>query len=153
MTSPLLGEFLGTMVLILLGNGVVAGVLLKGSKAEGSGWIVITAGGARALWGGGGRDQGGGGGPRDGRGVYGDRMRQQRRALESCRDIGFRGARRRPLEIRSLFCRAAPRSDCRRGARVAPLSAPLEGDTGWRSQTRLFLHRARNPSVHPDLGE
>ncbi len=49
MTSPLLGEFLGTMVLILLGNGVVAGVLLKGSKAEGSGWIVITAGWAFAV--------------------------------------------------------------------------------------------------------
>ena len=51
MTSPLLGEFLGTMVLILLGNGVVAGVLLKRSKAEGSGWIVITAGWAFAVWG------------------------------------------------------------------------------------------------------
>ena len=49
MTSPLLGEFLGTMVLILLGNGVVAGVLLKGTKAEGSGWIVITAGWAFAV--------------------------------------------------------------------------------------------------------
>src|SRR2546425_11801107 len=49
MTSPLLGEFLGTMVLILLGNGVVAGVLLKGSKAEGAGWIVITAGWAFAV--------------------------------------------------------------------------------------------------------
>jgi len=49
MTSPLLGEFLGTMVLILLGNGVVAGVLLKGSKSEGSGWIVITAGWAFAV--------------------------------------------------------------------------------------------------------
>jgi glycerol uptake facilitator protein len=48
-TSPMLGEFLGTMVLILLGNGVVAGVLLKGSKAEGSGWIVITAGWAFAV--------------------------------------------------------------------------------------------------------
>jgi len=34
MTSPLLGEFLGTMVLILLGNGVVAGVLLKGTKPK-----------------------------------------------------------------------------------------------------------------------
>jgi len=34
MTSPLLGEFLGTMILILLGDGVVAAVLLKGSKAE-----------------------------------------------------------------------------------------------------------------------
>jgi glycerol uptake facilitator protein len=44
MTSPLLGEFMGTLVLILLGDGVVAGVLLKKSKAEGSGWLVITAG-------------------------------------------------------------------------------------------------------------
>ena len=44
MTSPFLGEFLGTMVLVLLGNGVVAGVVLKRSKAEASGWMVITAG-------------------------------------------------------------------------------------------------------------
>jgi len=44
MTSPFLGEFMGTLVLVLLGNGVVASVLLKRSKAEGSGWIVITAG-------------------------------------------------------------------------------------------------------------
>jgi glycerol uptake facilitator protein len=49
MTSPFLGEFLGTMILILLGNGVVAGVLLKRSKAEASGWMVITAGWAFAV--------------------------------------------------------------------------------------------------------
>ena len=49
MTSPFLGEFLGTMILILLGDGVVAGVLLKRSKAEGSGWMVITAGWAFAV--------------------------------------------------------------------------------------------------------
>jgi glycerol uptake facilitator protein len=49
MGSAFLGEFLGTMILILLGNGVVAGVLLKKSKAEGSGWIVITAGWAFAV--------------------------------------------------------------------------------------------------------
>jgi len=49
MTGPLLGEFLGTVILIVLGNGVVAGVLLKGSKAEGAGWIVITAGWAFAV--------------------------------------------------------------------------------------------------------
>ena len=49
MTSPFLGEFLGTMILILLGDGVVAGVLLKRSKAEGAGWMVITSGWAFAV--------------------------------------------------------------------------------------------------------
>jgi len=49
MTSPLLGEFMGTLVLILLGNGCVANVLLKHSKAYGSGWIVITTGWAFAV--------------------------------------------------------------------------------------------------------
>jgi glycerol uptake facilitator protein len=44
-----LGEFMGTMVLILMGNGVVANVLLRKSKGEGSGWIVITAGWALAV--------------------------------------------------------------------------------------------------------
>ncbi len=37
-----IGEVLGTMILILLGDGVVAGVLLAKSKAFASGWIVIT---------------------------------------------------------------------------------------------------------------
>jgi glycerol uptake facilitator protein len=39
-----LGEVVGTAVLILLGDGVVAGVLLRRSKAENGGWIVITWG-------------------------------------------------------------------------------------------------------------
>lgn len=38
------GELIGTMLLILLGNGVVANVLLSKSKGQGSGWIVISAG-------------------------------------------------------------------------------------------------------------
>lgn len=42
--SNLLGEFLGTMVLIVFGSGVVANVLLKKSKAEGAGWLTITLG-------------------------------------------------------------------------------------------------------------
>ena len=42
--NPYLGEFLGTMILILLGGGVVAGVLLAKSKAQGAGWLVITTG-------------------------------------------------------------------------------------------------------------
>src|SRR6266446_5565615 len=47
--SAFLGEFLGTMMLILLGDGVVAGVLLKRSKRAGGGWMVITAGWAFAV--------------------------------------------------------------------------------------------------------
>jgi glycerol uptake facilitator len=49
MSSPFFGEFMGTMVLVLLGNGVVANVLLKRSKAEGAGWMVITSGWAFAV--------------------------------------------------------------------------------------------------------
>src|SRR5918998_2348755 len=44
-----LGEFIGTMILIILGDGVVAGVLLRNSKAENSGWIVITFGWAMGV--------------------------------------------------------------------------------------------------------
>jgi glycerol uptake facilitator protein len=43
------GELVGTFVLIVLGNGVVAGALLKRSKAEGAGWISITTGWAIAV--------------------------------------------------------------------------------------------------------
>ncbi|WP_375408267.1 MIP/aquaporin family protein [uncultured Methylobacterium sp.] len=49
MQSPFLGELLGTMVLIILGDGVVAGALLARSKAENAGWIAITAGWAFAV--------------------------------------------------------------------------------------------------------
>ncbi len=49
MASPVLGEFAGTLVLILLGDGVVANVVLKRSKAENAGWMVITAGWAFAV--------------------------------------------------------------------------------------------------------
>jgi glycerol uptake facilitator protein len=42
MRTPFFGEFMGTLVLMLLGDGVVAGVLLKRSKAENGGWMVIT---------------------------------------------------------------------------------------------------------------
>ncbi len=49
MISPFVGELLGTMFLIILGDGVVAEVLLKKSKGENSGWIVITTGWAFAV--------------------------------------------------------------------------------------------------------
>ncbi len=41
-TEKFVAEMLGTMILILLGDGVVAGVLLAKSKAFAGGWIVIT---------------------------------------------------------------------------------------------------------------
>jgi len=49
MLAKCFGEFMGTLILILLGDGVVAGVLLKRSKAEGAGWMVITSGWAFAV--------------------------------------------------------------------------------------------------------
>jgi glycerol uptake facilitator protein len=49
-TDILLGEIFGTMFLILLGDGVVAGVLLAKSKAQNAGWIVITAAWAFAVF-------------------------------------------------------------------------------------------------------
>lgn len=45
----MLGEFMGTFILILLGNGVVAGVLLKRSKAENAGWMAICTAWAFAV--------------------------------------------------------------------------------------------------------
>lgn len=40
--STFLAELIGTMILIIFGGGVVAGSLLKSSKAENGGWVVIT---------------------------------------------------------------------------------------------------------------
>ena len=48
--SPFIAELLGTFLLILLGNGVVANVVLKGTKASGAGWIEITTGWALAVY-------------------------------------------------------------------------------------------------------
>jgi glycerol uptake facilitator protein len=49
MGAKFFGEFMGTLVLILLGNGVVANVSLRHSKAEGAGWTAIAAGWAFAV--------------------------------------------------------------------------------------------------------
>ncbi len=47
--SIFIAELIGTMFLIILGCGVVAGVLLNHSKAQDSGWMVITLGWAWAV--------------------------------------------------------------------------------------------------------
>ncbi len=48
--SPFTAEFFGTTVLLLLGDGVVANVVLSKTKGHGAGWIVITAGWALAVF-------------------------------------------------------------------------------------------------------
>ena len=48
--SEFTAELIGTMILILLGNGVVANVILKGTKGYNGGWMVITTGWALAVF-------------------------------------------------------------------------------------------------------
>ena len=48
--SPFTAELIGTMLLILLGNGVVANVLLTDTKGHNSGWIVITTAWALGVY-------------------------------------------------------------------------------------------------------
>ena len=48
--TPAAGEFIGTALLVLLGNGVVAGALLDRSKAHGAGWMAITTGWAFGVF-------------------------------------------------------------------------------------------------------
>ena len=47
--SPLLAELLGTAILVILGDGVVANVVLQRTKGHDAGWIVITTGWALAV--------------------------------------------------------------------------------------------------------
>src|SRR5436190_6451705 len=46
---PFVAELLGTMLLIILGDGVVANVVLNRTKGQNSGWIVITTGWGLAV--------------------------------------------------------------------------------------------------------
>ncbi|MBN2130898.1 MAG: aquaporin family protein [Sedimentisphaerales bacterium] len=48
--SEFAAEFIGTMILVLLGDGVVANVCLKGTKGHNGGWIVITIGWGLAVF-------------------------------------------------------------------------------------------------------
>jgi glycerol uptake facilitator protein len=48
--SPFIAEFVGTTILLLLGNGVVANVVLSKTKGNGGGWIVISFGWAMAVF-------------------------------------------------------------------------------------------------------
>jgi len=47
--NAFVAEFFGTMLLIVLGNGVVGGVVLKGTKSENAGWLTIVIGWGLAV--------------------------------------------------------------------------------------------------------
>src|SRR5688572_20709025 len=47
--TPFLAEIVGTMLLIILGDGVVANVVLSRSKGQNGGWIVVTFGWGLAV--------------------------------------------------------------------------------------------------------
>ncbi|MCD5325327.1 MULTISPECIES: MIP/aquaporin family protein [Pontibacillus] len=47
--TEFIGELIGTMILIIFGGGVVGGVVLKGSKAEGTSWVLISIGWGLAV--------------------------------------------------------------------------------------------------------
>jgi glycerol uptake facilitator protein len=48
--SPFVAELVGTAIVIVLGNGVVANVVLQQTKGHGAGWIVITLGWGMAVF-------------------------------------------------------------------------------------------------------
>ena len=123
MHSPFVGEFAGTLVLILLGDGVVANVLLKRSKAEGAGWMVIAT--AWAL-------------PCSVRHSYRRGVRQLGRAPQSGGDAGIRHYVGQLREDRSVLDarRSWARSPGRPG--VAVLPAALEADGRYRRRSVPF---------------
>ena len=137
MHGPFFGEFMGTMVLILLGDGVVANVLLKKSKGEGSGWIVITTG-----WGIG----------SDGRHLYGDRLRKLRGATSIPRSRWLWPAIRQVGHGSALLGSSVRRRLRWRNPNLAGLSAPLGSDRRSGSQAGHLLHWPRDPqsSRNPD---
>ncbi len=48
--QPFVAELIGTAFLILFGNGVVANVVLTGTKGNGAGWLAIAAGWGIAVY-------------------------------------------------------------------------------------------------------
>ena len=119
MGSPFLGEFLGTLVMILLGDGVVAGVLLKRSKAEGG----RLDGDHQRM-----------GVRGDGRSVHGDGMWQQDSVSESRGRAGLCGLVRELLKLLGQCCGGVVGCVLWRCAGVDTLWSALERNAGRTGQ-------------------
>ena len=130
--QPFSRKPIGTMILVLLGDGVVANVVLDRTKGQNSGWIVITDGlghrrGDRRL----------------------RRRPHQRRAPQPRRDDRARDDRQLPV---GATCPATSRAQmvgafARRGARLAGLPAALARHRGSGREAGGLLHRARRSAA------
>ena len=122
-------EVIGTALLILLGNGVVACVLLNLSKGQNSGWIVITFGWGMAVM------------------VGAFAVGQFSGAhLNPAVTLGFAIAGDTEWsDVPEYFAGEFVGRVHRRDARVARVSRSLEGDRGPRPEARLLQHRAGDP--------
>ena len=130
--SPMLGEFAGTLMLVLLGNGVNAGVSLKRSKAEGSGWFTITAGWAFAVL----------------CGIFTAILFGSTDGhINPAITLAFAISNHDYSKLAAILCRAGGGRILRRCAGVALLPSPL-GDYGRRrDEARGLLHRAGDPQL------
>ncbi len=123
--NAFLAEAVGTMLLVLLGDGVVAGVLLERSKGQNSGWIVITIGWGVAV----------------AMGVYAV-GRISGAHLNPAVTIALASHREFSLGQRAgLHRRAARRRVCRRHPRLDRVPPALGVDPGSRGEARRICHR------------
>ena len=134
----LVREFAGHAGFDLMGDGVVAGVLLKKSKAENSGWIVITTGWAMAVIAG---------------GIHRDCVQGSRGAKESRRYPGPGDSQRGLFECALLFHRANAGRNPGSHAGVAALSSPLERNAGSGREAGSVLQFAGDPQLPCELFE
>ena len=132
------GEFVGTAVLVLLGDGVLANVLLRKSKAEGCGladdfhWLGVCYCFRR---------------------IRSDRMRQPGPSLEPGGDFRCCDRNRRFLKITSLPGGADAGRYGGRVSGVAELPAPLEPNGRSLREANLLLNNARDSKFWSELAE
>ena len=138
MASKFFGEFMGTMILILMGNGVVANVLLKRSKAEGAGWLAITTGWAFAVM----------------TGVFTAIACGSPDAhLNPAVTLGFAMKTGDFSQSGALRRGANAGRDGGRGAGLVEFSAALGGHAGGRSEARVLRHVARDRQPRPQSAD